>query len=443
MRTDGCASRLAIRSSIHAWCRTCLPFSVDRSRKVLVMAAILSMPECQRVLSDLDDVAWATMNHCQGSADDVPRLMWTIFSEDGDTAANAESTLWNNISYQGSIFEPTIHVARYVTRAVPFVRHDEHRARVVDWLTICALGYTMTEGQGLLQWVGEDNPERPEVEAQYDRECGWVADIERTVWKAYSDVRAWLESSNDERVQLKLPYLLVALFNKAAQGAPEAINVSAEAGRISATLDDLAWATNSHRVQAGHAFALGGLQRLVPENVARLQRFLEAGDPPARAIAAQHLATTSPIRKVAFAIACALGERKHHDEWFPYESGWPWRFGHYRFDLIQAACDAQFSDEDFSEILDVLLDVVRCDAGQWTFERDVAPILQRVLGERTVDDSTTRGDIGERALRVLDAYMANPEAFSRKIGNTDNAMRPFGLKNDEQFWERLLRPVPT
>jgi hypothetical protein len=398
---------------------------------------IFDQAALDEIFFDVESVQWSSMCHCRGDADDVPDLLYRYLGGVGDDVEKAEGTLWDALQYQGSIFEPSSHATRFIVRALDRSDHADHQVRLATWVAAMARGYTMTEGQGLLRWVAEDDPERPEVEAQYERELGWVKEVQTEAWKARDRLLALLESASDRRLLMKVSYALVGLLLEGAAGAPKKGLVEDTGVTVSELAMVRARQSTDPVSRSGMIATMGSLQKLVTENTRRLRELLAATEEPGpRAIAALYLAYVTQDEEIADALTDALSKREHHGEWLPQP--WPWFSGHLRFHLIDALCLDGFSDEAFERALDPILDVLRNQLSPYTFEHDLAPVLARVFGDLVISDATRREDLEPRVLRVLDAVFANPGIWPNNIGNVGLALRPFGLKNNRDFWARLL-----
>jgi hypothetical protein len=381
----------------------------------------------ESVLAALDGVAWASMVHCRGSAEDVPRLVRrAVAAEERLERGEARRALMDALFYQGSSFEPTGPAGAVLMRAMPLVDEAE-RAWFLRFAAALANAYTMTEGQGLLRWVPEGHPERAQVVAQHEREVVWAREARRAGWLAVPHLLGLIGSERED-LAMYAPHALVALL-RAEDAAPDAASRQVVAGAAVSLIVAAASRGGPPKVVAGYAYALGNLAELVPSALDALRPFLEF-DWPARTAAALHLAWRGDDRAADVLIE-ALARRAEHEDWFPYP--FPWRFGHVRFVITRVLSHPGTSRAAFERAVPVFADVIARDTWNGGFEHDVLPPLHRALEGKDLAAMPPLARALLEAVRDSESFWAPP-----RIGNTDNAMRPLGLKNDREWFRAWL-----
>lgn len=192
----------------------------------------------------LPDVDWGAMETCRGVGADVPRLLRdSVHPIESDQRRDARDQLMGALCYQGSIFEPTLHAAPVFLAAL-HASDEEIRLWGLDWMSVLANAYTMTEGQGTLSWVAADHPERPAIEAQFEREKSWVAGIQRTVWQGVVRLLELVREGEQERWRVDAPRVLLEIMRNARPHAP-AQNLWKEPPRPSVKC----WSCDSQRIR--------------------------------------------------------------------------------------------------------------------------------------------------------------------------------------------------
>ncbi|APR80622.1 Hypothetical protein A7982_05969 [Minicystis rosea] len=382
-------------------------------------------------------VPWSTMDHCRGSATDLPELLRTMLDAKlASDRAEARRSLWSAIQHQGSVFEPAAHVIPILARALPTAPPDD-RARIVAMLGNLAYAYTMTEGQGLLRIVAENDPDRAGIMAQLRREQGWVRAAQRASWTARDVLVQLLARTEDQDLLVHIPFALVALLDGAGEGAPTAVDLDATARGFALEIAARARRPATDQAHAGFAFALGRLAQRVPDLLPALRASLDRAPWPARVTAAVGVLRVSPRDERATDVLIeGLRRRAEHQDWLPRP--FPWITGHLRFLVIAVLASDRVSDAGFSRALPVLADVARYDASQWTFHSDALAPLARAFDGAVAGPGTRRADLPHAALKLLDALHENPDMWSTRVGNVDNALHAFGLVNDVTFWDTML-----
>lgn len=398
----------------------------------------LSGSDFDRLLAGLGPVAWDTMVHCRDKASNVPGLLRTwLTSEDPREAKSAGEQVRDALQYQGSIFEPSSHATRLVAAALPLAK-SARAQELVTWVAEMARAYTMTEGQGMLHWVKEDDPERTQVEAQYRRELGWVLDVQRAVWLAHRELVRRLRHDDARMPQLQLPYALVGLLVDAAEGHPDGVDLAEAAREVSELVLVRLGATGDDLLRTGYAYTLGRLQQLVPGNTDVLEAQLEKNGDAFTAVAAMFLARSRPGPGVADALARALEARDQHRQWFPMKPYSPWLSGHFRFQLVRTLAYGPLTDADFDRALPALLDLLRTNPIA-TADFDIGPVLQRVFKGKPLPENATRKNLDARQHAVLQALYDNEELWDPTSGNLTLVMRRIGLDLDRELVGRVLR----
>ena len=68
------------------------------------------------LLTGLDEIDWATLEHAFGPAEDTPDLLRRVASGDGGAAAEALGELWGTIWHQGSVYPATVPAVPFLAR---------------------------------------------------------------------------------------------------------------------------------------------------------------------------------------------------------------------------------------------------------------------------------------------------------------------------------------
>ena len=66
------------------------------------------------MLTGLDEIDWASLEHAYGPAEDVPELLRRVTSGDEDDASDALDELWGTIWHQGSVYPATVSAVPYL-----------------------------------------------------------------------------------------------------------------------------------------------------------------------------------------------------------------------------------------------------------------------------------------------------------------------------------------
>ena len=395
------------------------------------------MTTVDEALADIDRIPWDQMVHCRGSAADVPGLLRTLFgSPTPEERRKATSHLFDRLLYQGSIFEPTAHVIPFMVKGLPLLPEAE-QAQVVQFLSSCANGNTMTEGSGVLHFVQEDDPDRPAMLAQYELEKRWLTDVRQASWAALPAFQARIDSS-DRRVSLAVPYALASLFGEPRTAKPPPLDERSVAQDLCARLFARAERETDRTVQAGLIFALGSFLDLVPENSDRFESALVRLSPPAQLAAAINLLRVRTRDDLVDFLVAALRARALHQEWFP--AGFPWLRGHARFTLMGWLCSDHVTDSGFERAFPAILEVLARDASGYTFDEDALPPLLRAMGPMKVTPATRRKDLPQKALAALDTLYDNRQLWASRTMNS--AHRFLGLSHERPFWTTMLERTP-
>jgi hypothetical protein len=109
------------------------------------------------LLTDLDRVNWATVDHAYGPATDVPRQLRTLASGDETSRKAALWELWGNIWHQGTVYEATAYAVPFLARIARSADLDpERRSQVVLILAKIANGTSYLEIHGPLLGRSQD-----------------------------------------------------------------------------------------------------------------------------------------------------------------------------------------------------------------------------------------------------------------------------------------------
>lgn len=215
------------------------------------------------MLSDLDTVDWAHLEHAYGSAEDVPDQLRALASPDADARQQAIHALYGNIWHQGTVYQATAY-------AVPFLLELLRTPAAQDKDAILTLLQHLATGSSYLD-VHQDfatESERkgtPEFQAQMRQELDWVRAARDAVARGLG-LYGGLLLDPTPAVRMTAAYLL-AVF-------PE----------HSENLTPLLWARlaadDDPRVRATIVLSLAALTWRMPAGLERFAALLAEGEQP-------------------------------------------------------------------------------------------------------------------------------------------------------------------
>lgn len=388
----------------------------------------------------LPKLNWQSMHHCRGEAGDVPRLLREATQPlRSPERERARQRLRDALCYQGSIFEPTLHATPVFLAALESADTDLQRW-ALGWMSVLANAYTMTEGQGTLEWISEDRPERRDAEAQFEREKSWVTRVHTHVWRAVPRLLDLVREGGAEENTVAAPCVLLDILRHARDSAPDGDVVARSAALLGDIERQRLQSEDDDRLRACHAGALG---RLLGDHGYDAEAALVAeawpmAYPLTASVAARDLAflqrgNTELLARTLGSSLCRIDE---HSTWLPRAARMPWITGHLRFSLTRVLC--LLPDEAFDAQLEVIAATLRDHTNSFVYDALAAPVVARVLGDFVVDESTRRHHLPHRAVAVLDALLASRLWDDPRIANPVLAMRTHGLEYKHDFWARML-----
>ncbi len=226
------------------------------------------------MLTQLDDVPWAKLEHAYGPANDVPDLLRSLLDSDPKVRSNTMGTLYGNVIHQGTRFPATPYVIPFLIELCQSPEVPERGELLQLWGILIAGYFCIQErpnwADGTHVFVGS---EIQEVDAGDE-----YADALHEIYRRSLEGRFFLyELLRDSipGIRASAAWVLACLPTIRAESLPHLRQQLSE--------EESGW------VRAAMAFALGEL-----EDAATLRSLLDDEHPAARCMAACELVRIAP-----------------------------------------------------------------------------------------------------------------------------------------------------
>jgi hypothetical protein len=386
----------------------------------------------------LSQIDWKSLQHAYGDAEAAGDALAKILQiADDEAFAEGMDYIWSNLYHQGTIYDST-------TEAVPFLLealriHPEARQELLlAFLLAVSRGstYYVQHYDLMEEWgrdvTGEAYQQILATEKKYWTRC------QTLLWEGWELYEQLLDSQN-EGIQVAIPYLMAVLLSKEAELRPQ----QWRAQNLAQDVAERMWQTweqptpLSVEGECSRVFCLAHLLQDQPDIPQRLTAILvKTPHLAVRLSAALHLPLLQEYEKALPILLDALAQGEALENWF--SSYFPWLWGDIRGVIVETLC--LFPKEYLPHLAPSFLQIVQ-KASPYMADTEVVSILAYVFDGKKLTQPYHNNKLTDLERKLAQAIYDNENILSTD-NVSRNATRAFeallGISDKRQDWAALL-----